>query len=717
MATHGYQHFSLLAMSIAIALSAQAQAATEQKTENTMVVSANGADGSDGGTNSVAPYTNSATKSAVPESRTAQTIDTISKQEIEKRHANNLNEILRYDAGVATEMRGSTTYMSEYKIRGFSAEHEYYNGLQLPYNVSGNTKASIDPILIEQVDILKGPSSVLYGNASPGGLVNIQGKTPQKQQSTEMGFNTGNRSLREGYLDSTGQIADSDWNYRFIGKASAGDDQPQTTKHESYLIAPSVSWQPSTQTRLTLDAIYQNQPSLTPSNPFPLAYLRSGYASSRDYAGDRWNGFKQRQTMLGYSFEHQFDSGWGIVQKARYAAVDSYQRSIYSTGTSGSNTELSRFGYTTDEDLNSFNIDNQVKKTVELGDWQHHLLVGFDYQHLNANFKYDYGTVYPGIDMLNPNYDQVTSDNLAMYTATKQRLSFNQAGYYLQDQVEFGGLNLVASLRYDDYRSTTTNQLDGDSKSAVDQQRVTKRLGALYQFSNGIAPYISYSEGFLPVSPQGTLTADQAKPTTSKQLEGGVKYLLANYATTLTASVFHITQKNVLTTDYTYTSAGLLNYRQTGEVESKGAELTAVSRPLDNLNLVASYAYTHAINTQDDLYQGQRATQVPENTLNLWADYTFNDGMLNGLMMGAGMRYQGKTAITPDNSVPAIGGNTQYDVAVAYDMGVVSSSLKGLTLKAGAQNLTNKFTYTCYSSSYCWIGRDRSWQVGMSYRF
>lgn len=128
---------------------------------------------------SVAPYINSATKSAVPESRTPQVIDSISRQEIEKRHANSLNEILRYDAGVATEMRGATSYMSEYKIRGFSAEHEYYNGLQLPYNVSGNTKASIDPILIEQVDILKGPSSVLYGNASPGGLVNIQGKKPQ----------------------------------------------------------------------------------------------------------------------------------------------------------------------------------------------------------------------------------------------------------------------------------------------------------------------------------------------------------------------------------------------------------------------------------------------------------------------------------------------------------------------------------------------------------
>lgn len=104
-------------------------------------------------------------------------INTIDNHEIALRHANSVNEILRYAPGVSTEVRGNTSYMSEYKIRGFSVDQEYYNGLQLPYNVTGNTKARIDPLLVESVDILKGPASVLYGNGSPGGLVNIQGKT------------------------------------------------------------------------------------------------------------------------------------------------------------------------------------------------------------------------------------------------------------------------------------------------------------------------------------------------------------------------------------------------------------------------------------------------------------------------------------------------------------------------------------------------------------
>lgn len=690
---------------IAVALSTSAWA---DKNETTMVVTGSGE------SSELPAWTNSATKSAVAESKTPQVINTISQHEISERHATSVNEILRYAPGVSTESRGSTTYMSEYKIRGFTVDNEFYNGLQLPYNVTGNTKARIDPLLIESVDILKGPSSVLYGNGSPGGLVNIQGKKPQTTPRTEVGFNTGTRNLKEGYLDSTGRIADSDWSYRLLGKATEGDDQPHTSRTEDYLVAPSVTWQPSDKTRLTIDALAQNTPSLTPSNPLPLSYLRSNYADKRDYAGDKWNGFKQRQWMVGYSFEHEFDSGWGIAQKARYFDIDTHQKSIYSTGNAGNPVyELDRFAYTTDEDLHSFNIDNQVTRTFTFGDWQHHLLAGFDYQKLNSHYHYRYApaSTTPGIDMRNPDFGLVNEDALGLYTAQKNRLSYNQKGYYLQDQVEFGGLNLLASLRYDEYQSATTDYLNADQKTWISQDRVTKRLGALYAFDNGISPFISYSEGFKPVSPVRNLTADQVKPTTSKQVEGGVKYLLAEYATTFTASVFNIKQKNVLSLDPSW------NYHQTGEIESNGAELSAISRPTDNINLIANYAYTHAINTEDETYQGKRPTQVPENAFNLWGDYTFDQSLVRGLTVGAGVRYTGPMEIAPDNTAGKLGGTTQYDMSLSYDMSAVDSSLAGLMLKASAQNLTNKETLTCYDSTNCWIGRDRTVQLGASYTF
>ncbi|VAC52529.1 ferrioxamine B receptor [Enterobacter hormaechei] len=695
--------FALCALAGAVTLALQTQAFAE---EPTIVVT-----GTEQGS-ALPAWTNSATKSAVAESKTPQVINTIAAKEIEQRHASSVNEILRYAPGVSTEVRGSTSYMSEYKIRGFNVDQEFYNGLQLPYNVTGNTEARIDPLLIESVDILKGPSSVLYGGGSPGGLVNIQSKKPQKEAKTELGFNTGNRNLKEGYLDSTGQIANSDWNYRLLGKATESDEQVHTTRYENYLVAPSVTWQPDDKTRLTIDALAQNTPSLTPSDPMPLSYLRSKYADRRDYAGDEWSGFKQRQWMLGYSFEHEFDSGWGFNQKARYFDVDTHQRSAYSTGTGSEVYQLNRFAYTTDEDLQSFNIDNQVTRTVALGDWQHHLLAGFDYQKLNSHFHYRYASSTPGIDMRNPDHSQIDNDALGLETAQKNRLGYQQNGYYLQDQIAFGGLNVLASLRFDDYRSVTTNYLQNGDKAWVSQDRLTKRLGALYAFDNGLSPFISYSEGFAPVSPQGTLTAKDVKPTTSKQVEGGVKYLLAEYATTFTASVFNIRQKNVVTSD-----PGFLNYRQTGEVESKGAELSAISRPTDNLTLIANYAYTHAINTEDDKYQGKRPTQVPENAFNLWGDYTFDSTPLRGLTLGAGARYTGPMEISPANDAGKLGGTTQYDLAASYRMGELAPSLEGLTLKASAQNVTNKETLTCYDATNCWIGRDRTFQVGANYSF
>lgn len=695
--------FALCALAGAVTLALQTQAFAE---EPNIVVT-----GTEQGS-ALPAWTNSATKSAVAESKTPQVINTIAAKEIEQRHASSVNEILRYAPGVSTEVRGSTSYMSEYKIRGFNVDQEFYNGLQLPYNVTGNTKARIDPLLIESVDILKGPSSVLYGGGSPGGLVNIQSKKPQKEAKTELGFNTGNRNLKEGNLDSTGQIANSDWNYRLLGKATESDEQAHTTRYENYLVAPSVTWQPDDKTRLTIDVLAQNTPSLTPSDPMPLSYLRSKYADRRDYAGDEWSGFKQRQWMLGYSFEHEFDSGWGFNQKARYFDVDTHQRSAYSTGTGSEVYQLNRFAYTTDEDLQSFNIDNQVTRTVALGDWQHHLLAGFDYQKLNSHFHYRYASSTPGIDMRNPDHSQIDNDALGLETAQKNRLGYQQNGYYLQDQIAFGGLNVLASLRFDDYRSVTTNYLQNGDKAWVSQDRLTKRLGALYAFENGLSPFISYSEGFAPVSPQGTLTAKDVKPTTSKQVEGGVKYLLAEYATTFTASVFNIRQKNVVTSD-----PGFLNYRQTGEVESKGAELSAISRPTDNLTLIANYAYTHAINTEDDKYQGKRPTQVPENAFNLWGDYTFDSTPLRGLTLGAGARYTGPMEISPANDAGKLGGTTQYDLAASYRMGELAPSLEGLALKASAQNVTNKETLTCYDATNCWIGRDRTFQVGASYSF
>ena len=141
-----------------------------------------------------------------------------------------------------------------------------------------------------------------------------------------------------------------------------------------------------------------------------------------------------------------------------------------------------------------------------------------------------------------------------------------------------------------------------------------------------------------------------------------------------------------------------------------------MSRPTDNLTLIANYAYTHAINTEDDKYRGKRPTQVPENAFNLWGDYTFDSTPLRGVTLGRRTLHRAD-GDPPANDAGKLGGTTQYDLAASYRMGELAPSLEGLTLKASAQNVTNKETLTCYDATNCWIGRDRTFRVGASYSF
>ena len=108
---------------------------------------------------------------------------------------------------------------------------------------------------------------------------------------------------------------------------------------------------------------------------------------------------------------------------------------------------------------------------------------------------------------------------------------------------------------------------------------------------------------------------------------------------------------------------------------------------------------------------------MPENAFNLWGDYTFDNTPLRGLNVGAGVRYTGPMEISPANDKGKLGGTTQYDMAVSYRLGEAIPSLSGVTLKASAQNITNKETFSCYDDNNCWIGRDRTVQVGASYSF
>ncbi len=172
-------------------------------------------------------YRNTATKTALEPEETPQGITVIEGELLEQRGVKSVSQALRYAPGVVTEQKGAAVTMYDnFSIRGFNTNNlSYYDGLVLPYLPGWNLQPQIDPIAIQQIEVFKGPTSVLYGSMPPGGMVHIIAKNPQVEDRTSVGISTGSRTLVDASIDSAGQIADSDFSSRFVALARKHDTQ------------------------------------------------------------------------------------------------------------------------------------------------------------------------------------------------------------------------------------------------------------------------------------------------------------------------------------------------------------------------------------------------------------------------------------------------------------------------------------------------------------
>ncbi len=200
-------------------------------------------------------YRNTATKTSLEPEETPQSISIIEGEQLEQRGVTSINQALRYVPGVATENRGSSvTMFDDFTIRGFQTKNlNYYDGLSMLYLTGWNLQPQVDPIALQQVEIFKGPTSVLYGAMPPGGMVNMIAKTPQEEASTKVDVATGSRNLMRASIDTTGQIGDSDFSYRLIALARKQDSQVDNAEEERYVLAPSLDWQATDKTLINFN--------------------------------------------------------------------------------------------------------------------------------------------------------------------------------------------------------------------------------------------------------------------------------------------------------------------------------------------------------------------------------------------------------------------------------------------------------------------------------
>ncbi|MGX9415716.1 TonB-dependent siderophore receptor [Vibrio sp. WJH972] len=663
-------------------------------------------------------YRNTATKTALEPEETPQGITVIEQEQLEQRGVKSLGQALRYAPGVTAEQRGgAVTLYDTFNIRGFDVSTNYYDGMVLPY-LNGFLPIQIDPIALQQVEVFKGPTSVLYGSMPPGGMVNMIAKTPQSEPHTEVSFSTGSRNLVEASIDTTGQFGDSDFSYRFIGKARTQDSQADSVEEERYLIAPSVDWQVSEQTLINFNLYYQNDPALGMDSSLPAVGMfidhPLGSTSPSTFTGaDDWSTFEREVLMLGYKINHDFNNGWTFLQNARYIDASTYREDTYYYDGDFTTGDIANYAYSFDEDLQSVTIDNQLTKSITTGSIEHNLLFGFDYQSMEGSAidttYYDKSYV---VNIFNPSNDYIDRNNMGVGTVYNNHTDVEQFGFYAQDQLRIDNLVLIAGGRYDSYKSE--NYYYGVDFDA-DHSNFSYRVGGLYDLGNGFSPFISYATSFEPAAGVD-VNGDGFDPQIGKQIEVGLKYLSMDMSKQFTMSYFHITKEDYIVPDPEGNYPASV---QLGEVVSQGAEFEGRWFATDNLDLAASYTYIDMEVTEDvdSSLVGTTPIYVPTHAANLWANYHFYTGALDGLRVGSGVRYMGEMEGDATNSVQKVPSYSLVDLSLGYDLGNASESLSGAQANLVVSNLFDEEYYTCYSQAYCWYGAEQSIEFNVKYEF
>ena len=663
-------------------------------------------------------YRNTATKTQLDPEETPQAITIITNKELEEKGVSSVAEALRYASGVNTELRGgAVNRLDLFNLRGFSNDTILVDGLPLLYN-DWNLQPQIDVAAIEQIEIFKGPTSTLYGEMPPGGMVNIITKAPQSSSKTALEVTLGSDNKKEVSLDTTGAI-NEDVNYRIITKASQSDGQAVTSENERILFAPSVDIKLSEDTLLNLNMYYQNDPSMGVYSALPskgTVYSNiNGQLSSDAYAGDtNWETYEREVLLLGAKLDHQINDTWSFLQNTRFTFADAYQENTYSTSLDSDERTLNRRAYLTDEESKGINIDNQLSATFDTDSAEHNVLIGVDYLKLESDIKYE-DAVAPSIDLFSPNYYQISVSDLD-FAASGYTSDFTidkeQVGLYVQDQIRLDNWVFLAGARYDQYEySETGTKYGAEATTAIDQSQISGRVGALYEFENGLSPFVNYAQSFEPVS--GSDKDGNAFDTsTADQWETGVKYQSNGFNAGLTA--FQIVKSNVKTND---PDGGTYDQIQVGEVRSRGLELELQKSLTAEINLTAALTLQDVEVTKDNSgIQGNTPIWTPEKQLSTWLSYQPRSGSLVGASFGTGIRYVGEMQVDAANSA-TVPSYTLVDLSVGYDLAQLSADWQGASVKFSVANALDEEYYTCYDTSNCWFGADRSFEISGRYEF
>lgn len=661
----------------------------------------------------VARQSSTASKTGASILETPQSVSVIGREEMNDRTVQSTTEALRYTPGVLASTGPISQRFDYFSIRGFDATNSgaLLDGLR---STTQQSYVRYQPYGLERIEVLRGPASVLYGANSLGGVVNAVTKRPTKAPHREVGLQYGSFDRLQGQFDVSGPLDDDETLlYRLVGVGRDADTQFDHVEDNTVYLAPSFTWAPSDDTALTVLSSYSRdefgpprpfvpiQGTLLPNPNGPLP--RNLYLDGKDL--DNHN----EQVNLGYDLDHRFDERWSVHSSGRYTRNDLYTQTLSGMSLAPDMRTLNRAAYEFGITGTTIATDTSVKAEWDSDALEMTSVVGASYRHTDEDYYLNFGRA-ASIDIYAPVYDAPFS---APTPFAKTDQTSNELGVYAANTIRIHDRVVVDLAGRQDWAWVDTDDLMSGASTSQDDTAFTYRVGLTYLSDFGAAPYVSYATSFSPVL--GTDFYGEAfDPTTGKQLEAGIKYAPDGLDALFTAAWFHLVQENVKTTD----PDNILNSIQTGEVTSRGVELSASANLTPDLKVLASYTYTdlEVTKTSDPVARGKRPTGQPEHMASLWGDYTISSGSFAGFGFGAGVRYLGSTYADSANTL-SVSATTLVDASLHYEFGARTPSLDGLHLAVSGSNLLDEDYYTSCSARSCGQGYDRSVIATLSYRW
>lgn len=690
----------------------------------------------------VATQTTTGSKSDTPLREIPQSVSVVGAEQIRDQGAKNWQEALRYVPGVIADGYGLDSRADTAFVRGTEAA-EFLDGLKRTFNYYVYTYR-IDPYFMERIEVLRGPPSVLYGQAPVGGIVNSVSKRPQEEEYREVTVEYGTFDFKQVKTDMTGKLTeDGKWSYRLVGVARDADTQVDYVPDDRMALSPSITYQPTNDTSITLLGHFQNDDTGSTQQFLPHVGTRfpgpRGFIPFDRFVGEPGYDRYDTDVKSGSLFvDHKFDETFRLRSNVRYTDIhnvyDTYYPAFfygveapdvpdqhgYLDLEQGTMRRVKSAGFANTQ---TWNTDTNLETKFNTGVLQHKVISGVDYSHFTSRQVSGSAIATTPFDVYNPAYGQPDNLGLPIYDddtgliigydpVSDVPIDFvddqviTQTGLYVQDQLRLGNWIAVLGVRHDwlHQDSTTFNPYEGEQTDAVDQKNeaTTYRAGLMYEFSFGLTPYVSYAESFVPVIGR-KFGGGSFDPQEGRMYEVGFKYQPPGTSFMINSAVYDISESNRLasgpTPDFSI---------QTGEVSIRGFEIEAIGNVTKNLKVIGAYSFTDAQYEGGD-QKGFKVESVPEHLASLWAMYSFDDAVLKGWSVGAGVRYIGSSLDGEDDiKTPAVG---LVDASIAYDAGDWRWSVN-------ATNLEDKeYLSTCLARGDCFLGTRRAVTTGLTYRF